>query len=681
MGRRNRRRQRRGAGPGHQVAGKGPASSPPPGEVGAQRFAWIWPLVVLSVALACYANSLEGVLLFDDLNSIVKNRLVREGDVGRIFSTASWWGELGYGRLYRPITTLSFAANYLLGGIDPAGYHLVNLLLHAAVSLLLFRLFGKLSGSSHLAFLAALLFAAHPVHTEAVTSVVGRAEELAALFALASWLFLLKARAAEGRQCLWLPAASVTLATGFLAKESAGTILGAIVCADLIYYRRHGERILAVLRRWLPQYVALLGGLVLVVILRTLVLGEIVTTPDTMDNVIAKAPLAAHYLTAVAVVGLYAARLFWPFRLSADYSYPQIELVSSPFDPAFVFGLLLIVAAAGLFWWSLGRRPVVAFSLAFSASTFVLASNMVITIGTIMAERLLYLPSAGFCLLVACAVEGLARRLVPQPRKARIGALLCVVLLTAAWGRATWVRNRIWLEPRVFFEAMVRDAPRSARSHRELALVYSRLGRHEDALAEMKRSLALKPDDATTLYNLGNVMMRAGRYQEAIGAYTRSLARKPDFVQAMTNLGNAYSAVGDEASARRWFENGLRLAPGSALLNMNLANSLFRQGLIQEAEERYRRAARLDPRSANIHRNYASLLYATGRYQEAAEQYRQAAALDPASPAAYVGLIAALASAGKNDEARQVQARAARLFPSDPGLLRMKMMLEREKGS
>src|SRR5262249_47615847 len=179
-------------------------------------------------------------------------------------------------------------------------------------------------------------------------------------------------------------------------------------------------------------------------------------------------------------------------------------------------------------------------------------------------ERLLYLPSAGFCLLLAVAIVRIGR-----DARLTVGLTALVVSLYAA---RTVARNEVWRDPLTFFQAMVAYAPRSARSHRELALALSERNRVPEALAELDSALALAPGEPMTLYNLGNVLARAGRYPDAITAYEQSLERGPRGVSAYVNLGNVYSARGDEAAAEGVYRRGLAVAAGSADLHLNLAN-------------------------------------------------------------------------------------------------------------
>jgi len=609
-------------------------------------------LLLAGVALGCYLNSLAGALIYDDVNAIVQNPAVTEPDVRRIVSTGSWFGLSGPTGLYRPVTTASFAANYAIHGASPTGYHAVNVVLHAAVCVVLALVLARVTGNPSLALLAGFVFATHPVHTEAVASVVGRAELLAALLALLAWWIVLARRGAWSRA-----GAALVLCAGVLAKESACTIVAVALAADLIYRRRPDS----------GAYLALALGAVAAILIRTAVLGGIAPRPLPLDNVLVTASLGPRLFTALAVVAAYARLLVWPVHLSADYSFPQIELAMSPADPRVLAGAAVLAAAGALAAWGWCRQRHVCFAIAFAALTFSIVSNVAVLIGTIMAERLLYLPSAGFCLLLALAIARIGR----GP-----GATVALgVLVVGLYAVRTVERNMVWHDTPTFVQAMVADAPRSARSHRELGLSLSERNRHDEAVTELGTSLRLGPDEPTTLYDLGNVLAGAGRYTEAIAAYERALERRPELVSAYVNLGNAYSARGEEGAAEGAFRRGLAVDARVADLHLNLANALLRQGRAAEAEAEYREAIRLAPRHALARRNYAMLLRGAGRYAEAAEQVEVLAALVPGNPAVRVDLVASLRAAGREREAWAAQVDAERLFPGDAGVQRMRQLL------
>jgi protein O-mannosyl-transferase len=637
------------------------AKAPPTSEV--TRISPGAAILVVALAIACYANSLGCGLVFDDLNAIVNNPAVRDHDAGAIVTTASWFGKPV--TVYRPITTLSFALDHVLHGASPFGYHLVNVLLHAGVSLLVALLLVRVTASPSLGILAALLFATHPVHTEAVTSVVGRAEELSALFGLAAWVLLLGVNREGWRTAV---AAALLLASA-LSKESGVTFFGAMAAAAALYPAGRGAPPLRAWRTW----VALGSAALVAVAVRAVVIRGLPDHIDRLDNVAGAAPLGPRLLTAVGVLARYARVLVWPLGLAADRSYAQIPLIVSPAEPVFLAGVGVIVAGMALALWGWWHDRNVAFAVTLAAVTMSLTVNLLVPIGTIMAERLLYVPSIGFCLLAAIAIEAVAAR---TSRPFAVAAGICLAL-SAAYGLRTIERNPVWRDPRTFAEALVRDAPASARSHRELALVYAERGDNERARLELGTALALDPHDGVTLYDLGNIELGARRYDDAIAAYRRALDERPNDVDVMVNLGNAQSARGDEASAEMWFRRALVAGPGSTAAQVNLANALLRQGKLADAEEEYRRATVLAPEDPGVRFNHGISLEHLGRFAQAADEYRVALGKAPASAPVAVRLIVALIAAGRVDEARAEQARAEARFPGDPGVLQTRALLVR----
>ncbi len=280
-------------------------------------------LILFLAAGAVYWNSLDGEFVFDD-TSIVRNnpqiRSLAPENLRRIFGSHYWQTAAGQGGLYRPVVVWSYALNYAVGQSDPWGYHLVNVLLHALNAVLVFLIVQELFGQGTFAFWSGLLFALHPIHTEAVAYVVGRAECLAALFFLAAWWCYLRGR--------WAAAAGAFLLAA-LSKESALTFLAVPVLSDLVRGKR-GE--------W-KAYGSLAAAAALVLALRYAVLGGIAPLAISAgSNPLAGVGAAARLLTATAVLGKYLWLLVWPTALSADYSFQQIPPVASPWTASFLWG-------------------------------------------------------------------------------------------------------------------------------------------------------------------------------------------------------------------------------------------------------------------------------------------------------------------------------------------------------
>lgn len=601
--------------------------------------------LVAAFSIGAYANALRGELLYDDVPDILRNRLVRDFEVARIFTEPSWatWVGIGYAG-YRPVTTFTFALNHAVHGLAPLGYHVVNVALHAAVSALLVILLVRLNVPLSVAALAGAFFATHPVHAEAVASVVGRADVLSTLLALLCWWLLLDRGGA-----LRAVAAAAVLGLALLAKESAVAIVGVIVIVDLLAGARS---------RW-PLHVLLGVAAAGALVWRSVVLHGSPGGITTFDSALAGVSYAGRISTTLAIALGYAEKLVWPLHLSADYSYRQIEMVSWS-DPGCLLGLAVLIGLAlALLTF---RDAATRLGLVLTAvPLLVVLLISFLALGPPLAERLLYLPSAGFCLLLALAIH----RLAAGGTVARTAAWATAAVVVVAYTGLTVARNRVWRAPAIFFETMVADAPLSARSHRELGNFLGERGQAAAAVRELEASMAILPNPGTA-YSLGNVLAKARRPDEAIAAYRQALSLKGNFTEAMTNLATTYGEKGDDQTAITWFERVLELRPGFVELHMNYANSLQRLGRLSEAAEHYQKAVDLSPADAAVRFNYGVCLERLGRPTDAAAQYEAAIAARPDWPAPHERLVVALLTTNQHDAAVRAQERAEHRFPNDP---------------
>lgn len=496
-----------------------PSAAPPRTRANAApgRTDWVPWLTATGLALLCvaiYSNSFGTGFPLDNRQLILRDPRVHTLSVEnlRLILQHSYWWPYGESGLYRPLSTLSYLFNFaVLGNADrPAGYHAVNLLLHTCNVLLLWRIMVRLTGSSWTAVAGAALWAAMPLSTEAVTNIVGRADLMAATGSLAAVLTYLRWRddespGAAARGGL-VPALAIAacVVLGTLAKESAVAVFGVIVTIELIWWEGA-----AGLRR-----LALLAGACALPVVwwlwqRGVVLGAAVPPefPFT-DNPIGGAPFWLGRLTAVQVMWRYVALMAWPARLSNDYSYPQIPLASgTPVEWAAVALLGAGVIAA---LWQVRTQRNVLLLAALSCITFLPASNLLFTTGTIMGERLAYLPSAGFAGIAAIALA----RLFAEPSRRRV-ATGAVVVLVVAYGARAWTRNVDWTDDVTLWRSAVISVPQSAKAHRALAeALYDADPSHanlDEVMAHADQAVALLeplPDEQNTF----QAFRQAGAY-------------------------------------------------------------------------------------------------------------------------------------------------------------------------
>ena len=529
----------------------------------------------------------------------------------------TYWWPYGESGLYRPLTTLSYLFNYaVLGNRDrPAGYHVVNLLLHTINVMLLYALMRRLTRPAGVAFAGAAIWAVLPVSTEAVTNIVGRADLLAALAVLGGFLLYLKSRNADGvRRAAWLSGVMAIAAAGLFSKESAVVLVPVIALYEVVWWTR-GRSASAL--RWVA--VAMTPLLLLVWMQRSAVLSASPAAefPFT-DNPIAGAGFWVGRLTAINVMGRYLWLLVWPAKLSSDYSYAQVPLSHGSLEDVVACVVIVLFAAGAIACFK--RHQAIFFFAAFAFITFVPASNLVFSTGTIMGERLLYLPSIGVVAIFTIALFAAARAL-----GTRFAVAILVMFVVIAFAARTWTRNRDWQNDVTLWTSAVRVTPASAKAHRALAeALYDSDPTHANidrVIAEAERSVAL-------LAPLPDSLNSFQSYRQA-GAYY--LDKADDLIR---------SGPGDSRStseeARHAYQRSLELL--TRCLAIVTAGSARVPG------------ASTAP-AADTYRLLAAAHLGLDEPQQALDAAARARTLGPLQPLAYRLAAAALLAGGRVDDA------------------------------
>lgn len=701
---------------------------------------------VAALGFLAFVNSLWNGFVYDDVPIIVDNRAIRHlSDLRGIFAYGYWyWFDPRADLSYRPIVIFSYALNYAAAGLKPFTYHLVNVLLHAANSALVYRLLMVLFSARGLALAAAAAFALHPIHTEAVANVVGRAELLANAFLFLSWWWYLRWNEGPMRvRARWLAASVAAFALAIFTKEHAVVLLGLLVLADLFRASERGLPLSQVfLEKCRTAYVWYLPALALYSAARFLVLGTLLGLQvRERINPLAYTDLWTRLLTAIKVLGKYLWLLLVPFRLSPDYSYNQIPISHSLAELGVLVSLLVLLVLFVLAVWSWPRKPVISFGIAVFGLTVLPVSNVPFPIVTLMAERVLYLPSLGFCLVLALAVTVL----VARPR-GRLLAASAFVLLLLGYGTRTVLRNRDWRSDEALFAAAVQTSPNSAKVHLELGKTMLDSGDLSGSQREFERSLKIAPRYSLAYINLGKTLERQGQIDAASRAYQtatevnpksdgahldlgqfylrrgmnsealdefRSAARLGVFnekllnslvvgfllldspidasrsIEAATyynsfmlrnNLGIVYMHLGRLQDAQRELEAAAALEPNSPEVQMNLGRVYAERGLPAQAEAHFKHSLRLQPGNPEVLNFLAAVLGEQGRLAEAQEALQTVLSLQPSNGEAHYILGILLARQGKLLDAQEQFEAALRITPQDPVARRALSEVLRQRG-
>lgn len=602
------------------------APSPPPAgrdlsiapaaEMGAQTGGgftladWWLVLAVVVVTGLIYANVFQNQFLFDDLQTIVELQQ-REGGQGALTDVLA----LLHGRpAYRPIRTASYAFDYALSGLDPWGYHLANTAYHALAAVAVYLIARGLFGGTPSALLAALLFAVHPVQTDAVTYMSGRRDILSGLFVLAGFYAFMRYRATGrlGYLATMLP----LYLLAFFSKES-GIILPVLCVAyDVLRHLRKGAAgepvkpwsaswaipftdICAAIAgavseaRWLYlSGVALGGGFAAYVLL--LVRG-------TWQQAYHGGSLWFTLLTMARVVRHYLTLMVWPLTLNADYSYNAFPVTTSSGDlQAWLAVLLLAVLWYGIL--ATARiRPIAAFGGAWFFLAL-LPVSQIVPHHEMMAEHFLYVPIVGFAL----AVAGLLDPYLSDVYRRRTLYPVCLIVLALLSVRTVW-RNADWRDQLTLWGKTVEVAPESARARNNLAGAYLQLHQLTAAEEQLKAALRIRPDFAPARANLGKLHLDRGDLDSAEQELRAALADSKEDAIPRLWLGVVYARKGEMTEAEQQFQAAASWPPYDAYAYNNLGVLRARAGRLDEAAGMFREAVRRMPALTEATDNLARL--------------------------------------------------------------------------
>ena len=525
-------------------------------------------LLLAGAAIAVYLSSLAGGYAFDDRFIIVENPIVQKSSLSGIFTSAYMPGPV-----YRPVTLLTFAINERLGW-NPMADHVCNVALHALITLLVYAVAGRVVRSQTARVVATLLFAVHPIHSEAVANIVGRAELLAAVFALTALLAFARSLEAKGSAGLWFSVALVSFAIGPFAKESALTILPVIVLFQRLRaphtpWRSHFAVGAAFVAAALPYIAA-----------RMLVTGAL-TYPERLpfdDNPLAWVAPQQRVATALVILVEYLGLLIAPITLSADYSYNEIPVVTTLGDPRLWFAVAVLGGGAVLLWKVRHRAPALIFCTVFMACTLSLTANVLFSIGTIKGERLLYLPSVGWCMGAGLVAAWGVRRYPTA-----VVVALCALLVFFS-GR-TWIRGYDWRDDATIIQVTSRTAPNSAKAQYNFGAILLEQGAPDDATVQFRRALEIDPRHRQAAFGIGRIYERKGIEVGALHWYANATEIDWQFPVAHLRTGLLRHRLGEHATAEAAIRTGLEQHPNHPLLLLALGAVRLEQGDVWEARQ------------------------------------------------------------------------------------------------
>ncbi len=564
---------------------------------------------------------MNGGFIWDDDDYVQDNLTLRSlAGLGQI------WFQPGATRQYYPLVHTTYWLEYRLWGLDPTGYHVVNVILHALSAVLVWRLLIRLKVPG--AWAAAALFALHPVHVESVAWITERKNTLSGAFYLsAAWAYL---RYEETRSSRLYWAALLLFAAALLSKTVTCTLPAALLLVLWWKGQTPMRRTAVALAPFFALGVAMSG----------------MTVWMEKHSVGAWGPewdlsLVERGLIAGRALWFYAAKLLVPLDLT--FIYPRWAI-----DATAVWQYLYPAGAlgVGILLWAfrerLGRGPLT--GMLFFAGTLTPALgffNFYPMLYSFVADHFQYLASLGLLALAAAGGQRAWTRL-GQPAAGPVA----LALVLAVCGLLTWRQGQVYTDLETLWRDTLQKNAGAWIAHNNLANILKERGQLDQAIGHYRQALLLEPGSAQIHLNLADAHRARGESAAALRHYRRALKAEPDRVETYLKLGNALLGQNAVAEAIEHYRQALRLAPDLALAHSNLGAALAIQRQDAEAIEHYRRALQLKPDFAEAHNNLGRLLALRGQFAAAIDHYRRALQLKPTYRQARANLAEALQAVG-----------------------------------
>ena len=562
-------------------------------------------IILILLALFSYGDSLENGFALDDLIQISENPLITSWSTGfEYFYRGAFPGDL-----YRPLTFLSYVLDYSFYGEEPWGYHLTNLMLYLVVVCLAYRLLAQVF-EPILAFMAAALFAVHPIHVEVIANVSGRAELLAALGVLLALLCVLSlGRVQRVERFLYAVALFLSACFGIFSKESAVCLL--LLTPIVLVFTRKSSIKHALCS---VEFVLVLAAAVFYLSARVFAIGSLTSTVPVafVDNPLVYVTDLERVYVALALLGRYLCLALFPVTQLIDYSYP----VLAGFVPSesnfilsqFLIGLVVTVVSISIL--ILGRKQrYLSFSLIWFFACFVVTANLFFPIGTIFAERLLFLASLGASTLVASLVwlsgsKSVGTRFSWSIKTIRIGQFALLILLLVAGVLGSRNQVLFWKNNQTLLARQIQFSP-SVKTRLNYAALMQLEGDFDRAYLYAHSAYLVRPEYAEAMVRLGDIKFKQANLAYARFWYLRALSVEPRSYQAAVSYAKLFISEQNFVEAEHWLRRAIQNNPPGTEAPSLLVTVLLSLNRFSEAQDLFNSLWRIVPKDKHVRRLYA----------------------------------------------------------------------------
>ncbi len=572
--------------------------------------------VMAMVCLGVYLNAITNGFVGDDYGFITSNYAIRDlANTWRFFSdskgTVAGYTLPEYGALiYRPLRTLSYAVDYSLFGLWAPGYHITSIFLHLISGVLLYFVAARLFKSYPVAFIASVLFALHPVHVEAVSWIASRADLIGFIFLCLSLLFYMRCRDVRSKPYLALAAAFSFLS--YLGKETMVALPGIIVLYDIVC--SGDDRLPETIRKRMPAWIVFSAVMFAYLFLRYMMTGRM----DVAQQGWWGGNPYSNFLMMTKAAAIYLRLLALPVGLNLHY---MISPVQTLLDAKVLVSALALLAYLALTVYFYFRQRAVCFTLAWFLLGLVPIANIAPISFSMMAERYIYMASAGPIMAGAYGIYALYKKAGDAPQWGPRVVAGATVLLLAAFSAQVASRNPVYKDDFAFYAAAVKSTPGSPPNLKGLADRYMEKKEYAAALEYFGKAIALDPFYAEAYMGIGLVHIKTGDLNKALENALKAAQYKPDNAEIRFLLGNIYSDMGAVERAAPEWERTVALSPAYSEAYNNLGVYYQMKGDGRRAIAMYESALRSNPDNVEAYYNIAMIYDAMGDTATARRYY------------------------------------------------------------
>ncbi len=646
-------------------------------------------IILAVIAFILYANTLQNGYILDDVMVLKDNMIVKQGLKGipELFATPHMRGYLIIPNdLYRPLSLVMFAVEYQFFPANPFVNHFFNILTFMGCVVMLFLFLDKFFDrkKTAVAFIGALIFALHPIHTEVVANIKSRDELLCYFFGF--WSLNLFMNYMKGGKMSQLLLGTFTLYLAYISKETVITFVAIIPLLFFFYYNDDRKRAFFITG-------GMAAATAVFMIVRTIILtkynaNQPNATIDFIDNALANAPgMASKIATEFYVLGKYLWLMIIPYPLLVNYSFNSIPFVGFG-DYKAIIAILSYLFLGGFSIYRLikVKKDPWAFAVIFYLATLSLFSNFPFLMGAEMAERFAFFASTGVCIAAALAIEHWILKAdatnIFSLKSAKV--LMILVPITLVYGGMTVARNSDWKDEFTLYRTDIEKSPEDSRlyqylataiaedqyplepdstkrkqmdiecigylkkaieiypdfaeAHVEMGRLLERAHMYDAAVEENKKALSLKPFNATANNNMGSVYITLGKYRESIPYLLKSIENNPNFKFVYLNLARSYKQLKVYDSAAMNYNKMLEMDPGYMDARKELASVYFMQQKYDSAAIHFKIIADAAPNDPDAINNLGAVYLNGKKYPQAIEQFKKAMGINPNYLNAYSNL-------------------------------------------